>query len=126
MIRDSLMEQLIAPHQEPITPYLYRARTLHEQLGVSCILVIGGSGEYFRVADRVLVMDSYVPRERTDEARRIVEGRGAIPADPGAAELFRRSVAGERELPVSRPARRSAVRCLDGLAFRLAARFSRA
>jgi predicted ABC-class ATPase len=38
---------------------------------VSSILVLGGSGDYFEVADTVIAMDSYVPAEVTAEARSI-------------------------------------------------------
>ena len=42
MIRDQMMKELIA--QEPIIPFTDRVRELYEQMGVSTILVIGGSG----------------------------------------------------------------------------------
>lgn len=54
MIRDPLMEELLKGYSEPIRPFHLQARTLWEGLGVSSILVMGGSGEYFRVADLVL------------------------------------------------------------------------
>jgi len=94
MIRDGLMERLLAREQEPITPFLERARTLWEELGVSSILVIGGSGEYFRVADRVLLLDSFRPADRTAAAREVVreQRRPPVPNDPSAAEAFRRAV----------------------------------
>ncbi len=38
---------------------------------MSSILVLGGSGDYFEVADTVIAMDSYVPAEVTAEARSI-------------------------------------------------------
>jgi predicted ABC-class ATPase len=72
MIRDEPMRRLLRPGQEPITPFLERVRDLHRLRGVSTILVIGGSGEYFRVADRVILMDHYRPHEVTEEARRII------------------------------------------------------
>jgi len=73
MIRDRRMQALVAKDQEPITPFLDRARQLFEGQGVSTVLVIGGSGDYFDVADTVIAMDSYVPREVTAEARAIAE-----------------------------------------------------
>ncbi|RMF88426.1 MAG: ATPase, partial [Nitrospirae bacterium] len=57
MIRDARMQQLVARSQEPITPFLHRVRELHERLGVSTILVMGGSGDYFEVADTVIQME---------------------------------------------------------------------
>ncbi len=57
MIRDALMRRLVK--KEPITPFTERVRELYEQCGVSTILVIGGSGEYLSVADRVYLMEDY-------------------------------------------------------------------
>ena len=72
MIRDARMQALIAKEKEPITPYLDRVRELFERFGVSSILVIGGSGDYLEVADTVIAMDHYLPRDVTAEARKVV------------------------------------------------------
>jgi predicted ABC-class ATPase len=71
MIRDARMQALIASEHEPITPFIDRARQLADEHGVSAILVVGGSGDYFDVADRVIAMRDYVPFDVTAEARRI-------------------------------------------------------
>lgn len=76
LIRDSRMQRLVAPDKEPITPLVQGVRSLWEDQGVSTILVLGGSGDYFEVADRILGMDHYEPRELTAEARAIVEEDG--------------------------------------------------
>ena len=71
MIRDHRMQELISREREPIVPFVDRARSLYQDLGVSTILVMGGSGDYFDVADLVIAMEEYVPREVTEEAREI-------------------------------------------------------
>lgn len=73
MIRDQRMQALIAKDKEPITPFIDKVRQLYDELGVSTILVIGGSGDYFEVADRVIALDSYVPQEVTAAAQAIAE-----------------------------------------------------
>ncbi len=73
MIRDQRMQALVAKEKEPITPFIDRVRSLYEDAGVSTILVIGGSGDYFVVADHVIGMDSYHPADRTADAQRIAE-----------------------------------------------------
>ncbi len=73
MIRDHRMQELVAKEKEPITPFLDKVRQLYEELGVSTILVIGGSGDYFDVADTVIMMDEYRPRDVTAQARAIAE-----------------------------------------------------
>jgi len=71
MIRDHRMQELVAKEKEPITPFVDKVRQLYEERGVSSIIVAGGSGDYFDVADRVIAMDSYVPRDATAEAQTI-------------------------------------------------------
>jgi len=53
MIRDARMQALVSAAQEPITPFLRRVRSLFDDAGVSTVLVCGGSGDYFDVADTV-------------------------------------------------------------------------
>ena len=48
----SAAQALVAKDKEPITPFIAKVRPLVDR-GVSCILVIGGSGDYFDVADVV-------------------------------------------------------------------------
>ena len=73
MIRDERMQLLVAKEKEPITPFIDKVKQLYDDLGVSTILVMGGSGDYFAVADTVIMMDEYLPRDRTGEARQIAE-----------------------------------------------------
>lgn len=80
MIRDDRMKALIA--REPITPFTDRVRELAAR-GVSTILVIGGSGEYLAVADRVYRMDEFVIRDVTAEAHDLCGGL-SIPEPPPA------------------------------------------
>lgn len=70
LIRDARMQRLVARDQEPITPLIDRVRQFDE-LGVSTIMVVGGSGDYFDVADTVIAMFEYEPSDVTAEAKRI-------------------------------------------------------
>lgn len=69
MIRDKKMQALVAQNKEPITPLLYRIRELYEQYGVSTVIVMGGSGDYFDIADTVIMMDEYIPKDVTKQAK---------------------------------------------------------
>jgi predicted ABC-class ATPase len=71
MIRDHRMQELVPKSMEPITPFIDKIRLLHRDLGISTILVIGGSGDYFDVADRVICMEEYRPKDKTGEAQKI-------------------------------------------------------
>ena len=73
LIRDARMQALVAKKSEPITPYIDRAKTLYERFGVSSILVVGGLGDYFDIADCVIKMDRYIPSDVTKEAKQIVK-----------------------------------------------------
>src|SRR5690606_3693807 len=56
---------------EPLTPFVDLVRPLYEQHGVSTVLVMGGSGDYLDVADRVIMMASYHPEDATERALRL-------------------------------------------------------
>ena len=71
MIRDSKMMQLVASENEPITPYVRVVQSLHNEHDISTILVVGGTGDYFDVADHVLVMESYRCVDATVHAKEI-------------------------------------------------------
>ncbi len=73
MVRDMRMQLLVAADKEPITPFIDRVKQLYRQRGVSAVLVVGGSGDYFDVADNVIMMDHYRPRDVTSEAAEIAE-----------------------------------------------------
>ena len=73
MIRDARMQKLVVKEKEPITPFIDRVRQLYEELGISTVLVMGGSGDYFDVADCVIKMQDYRPYDVTEEARRIAD-----------------------------------------------------
>jgi len=84
MIRDRRMQKLVRREKEPITPFIDQVRNVLEN-GVSTILVMGGAGDYLDVADLVLMMDTYVPRDVTSLASRIVQDypTGRLPEAPG-------------------------------------------
>ncbi|KGG79765.1 ABC transporter ATPase [Caloranaerobacter azorensis H53214] len=73
MIRDGRMQSLVSKEKEPITPFIDRVRQLYEKMKISTILVVGGSGDYFDVADCVIMMENYEPKDVTDKAKRISE-----------------------------------------------------
>ena len=78
MSRDHRMQQLVDPENEPIIPLIDRLRTLDEQFGVSTILVASSNGDFFEVADTVIAMENYSPRDATADAASIAR-RNATP-----------------------------------------------
>lgn len=87
MIRDHRMQELIAKEQEPITPFIDKVRRLYEDRGVSTILVIGGSGDYFDVADTVIAMNEYRPWDATQPAKQVADRIATGRMDEGGDEF---------------------------------------
>ena len=87
MIRDRRMQALIAKEKEPITPFIDRVRQLASDRGVSTILVMGGSGDYFDVADTVIGLEDFRPRELTQEAKAIAQQYATGRTEEGSKDL---------------------------------------
>lgn len=73
MIRDNIMQQLVARDKEPITPFIDVAKSLYNKKGISTILVAGSSGDFFDIADLVIQMDNYEPFEVTEKAKSLIK-----------------------------------------------------
>lgn len=78
MVRDELMQRVVHRNQEPITPFIERARYLFEEYGVSTILVAGSSGSYFHIADCILQMEQYRPKDIIAFAKKEAEAFPAV------------------------------------------------
>jgi len=73
MIRDHRMQELVSKDKEPITPFIDKIRLLFKDYGVSTVLVLGGSGDYFDVADLVICLVEYCPHDVTAQAKEITQ-----------------------------------------------------
>lgn len=104
MIRDARMQELVAKDAEPLTPFVDLIRPLRATHGVSTVLVMGGSGDYMDVADRVVMMDAYRARDVTDRARELAQARptGRHSEADGYPPLGHR-VVDPRSVPTERP-----------------------
>lgn len=71
MIRDRRMQELVSKQDEPITSFIDCVNPLYEQTGISTVLVMGGSGDYFGVADTVLQMKEFRVFEVSDKAHEV-------------------------------------------------------
>ncbi|GJL49688.1 ABC-ATPase domain-containing protein [Candidatus Nitrospira salsa] len=71
LVRDARMQALVKKSDEPITPFLDRVEELHGDLEMSTILVLGGCGDYFDVADTVICMKEFQPVNVTGDAKEI-------------------------------------------------------
>ncbi len=87
MIRDDKMRRLVVQKDEPITPYIDRVRQLYTEKGISSILALGGSGDYFAVSDLVIQMRNYRPIDVTERAREIAQRDDSV-NPPMREEIF--------------------------------------
>lgn len=71
LIRDRRMQALVPKAHEPITPFLDQVRNLYRDLGVSTVMVMGGSGDYLDVADTVIGMVEFLPVDLTGRAKEV-------------------------------------------------------
>jgi predicted ABC-class ATPase len=65
MVRDALMQEVIHPDQEPITPLSDQIKNLD----CSVVLAAGSSGAFFQPADLILQMDAYRCKDITQLAK---------------------------------------------------------
>ncbi|EGQ8009145.1 ABC-ATPase domain-containing protein [Vibrio parahaemolyticus] len=72
MIRDERMQALVAKGDEPITPLVDRIGQLRDELDISAIIVIGGSGDYLDVANTVIQMHDYQAVDVTEKAKQVI------------------------------------------------------
>jgi predicted ABC-class ATPase len=121
MIRDRRMQALVPRESEPITPFVDRVPELRDRLGISTVLVMGGSGDYFDHADTVIQMDSFKPRDLTEQTRAIAKTHhtGRLEEHTVGLELPRpRKLAPGSLNPERKPGRtRIQARGLDTLVF---------
>lgn len=58
------VQALVSRDREPITPFISKIRALAAR-GVSTVLVIGGCGDFFDMADTVIAADSFQYKARS-------------------------------------------------------------
>ncbi len=100
MIRDQRMQALVAKEHEPITPFIDKVRQLYDDYGISTVLVIGGAGDYFDVADNVICLRNYLPHDATRQAKEIASEHVAERTNEGGEHFGKviRRVPHERSL----------------------------
>ncbi len=115
MIRDRRMQALVKSDDEPITPFIDRVRALYENTGTSTILVIGGSGDYLDVADRVLAMIRYRPHDVSMAARDVAAAHptGRLASRGGVAWPARHRVPDPRSVNPRRGRRAQYIKVRD-------------
>lgn len=68
MHRDEVMRDII--EREPIVPFTDRIKEISIQMGVSLVLVIGGTSQYFGYADQVILMDHFKASDITEKVKK--------------------------------------------------------
>ncbi len=116
MIRDRRMQALVPKEGEPITPLVDRVRSLWETRGVSCVIVLGGSGDYLDVADTVVAMKDFRPSDVTVHAQRVASDlpTGREKEAPGPIEAFRVRLPNPESVDPSTPKREAEIKVFPG------------
>jgi predicted ABC-class ATPase len=94
MIRDQRMQQLIHKNEEPITPFIDKVQSMKTDYDISTILVMGGSGDYFDVADFVIGMNNYKPVDLTQQVENIRNSQKSnrtAEGGEGFGEIYKRA-----------------------------------
>ena len=65
MYKDEKMRSVI--QNASTSPFLDNAKMFYKKHGISSIIVVGASGEYFRIADRVLLVENFVVCEYVND-----------------------------------------------------------
>ena len=116
MIRDRRMQALVPKEGEPITPLVDRVRSLWETRGTSCVIVLGGSGDYLDVADTVVAMKNFRPFDVTDDARRVAAElpTGREREAPGPIEAFQARLPNPASVDPSTAKREAEIKVFKG------------
>jgi predicted ABC-class ATPase len=88
IVRDRKMQQLVSKDDEPITPFIDRVRDLFGEKNISTVLVLGGVGDYFDVADHVIQVKNYQPMDVTQKAHAIADRFPAKRSNEGSPHPF--------------------------------------
>ena len=72
MYKDEKMRSVIK--NASTVSFLDNARMFYERYGISSVIVVGASGEYFRIADKVILVENFVVSEYTDYSNECTNG----------------------------------------------------
>ncbi|WP_432534976.1 P-loop domain-containing protein [Kineococcus arenarius] len=118
MVRDARMQALVAKGAEPLNPFVDLVRSLHTDHGVSTVLVVGASGDFLDVADRVLLMREFRCEDVTERAREVAATPTGRAVEVEGFPPVRHRVVDPRSLdPRVRDRRRVSARGTDALLF---------
>ena len=96
LLRDSRMRQLV--RSEPIIPLIDRVGGIRDELGVSTIMVMGGSGDFLDLADQVLLLENYLPYDATTKAHEVSSAEGVASSTDSAAAPWPQEAVRKRRL----------------------------
>lgn len=90
MYKDEKMRSVIK--NASTVPFLDNARMFYEKYGISSVIVVGASGEYFRIADKVILVENFVVSEYKDysnDCTNVVPSFSPMPRQVDFANLGR-------------------------------------
>lgn len=116
LIRDHKVQKIVTRDKEPIIPLFDLIKPLKEK-GVSVILIMGSLGDYFSVADNVVFMDNYQPRDVTEQAKEVV-GDDTLISDENREISYKQRIPDSKAIDPNRKGKpRIKARGIGGLEF---------
>ena len=86
LYKDEVMNRII--REEPIKPLCMQGRSIISKCGIGIIAVAGASSSLISAADRIIIMENYLPREITEQARRYAPETSMIEYKPPRKRVF--------------------------------------
>ncbi len=116
LIRDHKVQKIVTRDKEPIIPLFDLISPLKEK-GVSIILIMGSLGDYFSMADTVIFMDNYQPRDVTEKAKEVV-GDDTLVSDENRTISYKQRIPDPGSIdPVRKGKPRIKARGIGGMEF---------
>lgn len=85
LYRDRRIQELVSDTMEPIKVLITKIKSLYLDHGCSTIMILGSCGDYIDVADTVICMHEYIPKDVTHKAFEIAK---RIPSSyPGSVPM---------------------------------------
>lgn len=85
LYRDKRMQSLVSSKMEPIKVLITKVKSLYEDCGCSTIMILGSCGDYIDVADCIICMQEYIPKDVTttaaEIAKKIPSSQSGIPLE---------------------------------------------
>lgn len=86
LFKDEVMSKVIA--KEPIKPLHLQIRDLVNKTKIGIVIVTSASSSFLDVADRIILMENYIPRDITTDIRKYAAPKSELPYKSPRSRVF--------------------------------------